>query len=119
MNIFSNYFFEGGFGLERETLRIDENGRLAQTPHHLQRDFCENQLEIITGVNDSVKNAIEELAEWDLSARKNLQKAVNIFIFIQILRIFQTHRKFLLPILLWKCQNSIIANSLNRSMANQ
>lgn len=76
MNTFSNYFFEGGFGLERETLRIDKNGRLAQTPHpfddpHLQRDFCENQLEIITVVNDSVKNAIEELAEWDLTARKN------------------------------------------------
>ncbi len=77
MNIFGNYFFEGGFGLERETLRIDKNGRLAQTPHpfdnpHLQRDFYENQLEIITGVNDSVKNAIEELAEWDLTARKKL-----------------------------------------------
>lgn len=77
MNIFSNYFFEGGFGLERETLRIDKNGRLAQTPHpfddpHLQRDFCENQLEIITGVNDSVKNAIAELAEWDLTARKKI-----------------------------------------------
>lgn len=77
MNTFSNYFFEGGFGLERETLRIDKNGKLAQTPHpfddpHLQRDFCENQLEIITGVNDSVKNAIAELAEWDLSARKKL-----------------------------------------------
>lgn len=77
MNTFSNYFFEGGFGLERETLRIDKNGRLAQTPHpfddpHLQRDFCENQLEIITGVNDSVKNAIAELAEWDLTARKKI-----------------------------------------------
>ncbi len=80
MNTFSNYFFEGGFGLERETLRIDKNGRLAQTPHpfddpHLQRDFCENQLEIITGVNDSVKNAIEELAEWDLTARKKLAES--------------------------------------------
>lgn len=28
MNIFSKYFFEGGFGLERETLRIDENSRV-------------------------------------------------------------------------------------------
>lgn len=77
MNTFSNYFFEGGFGLERETLRIDKNGRLAQTPHpfdnpHLQRDFCENQLEIITDVNDSVKNAVRELAEWDLTVRKKL-----------------------------------------------
>lgn len=66
--------------MERETLRIDKNGRLAQTPHpfhdpHLQRDFCENQLEIITGVNDSVKNAIAELAEWDLTARKKLAES--------------------------------------------
>lgn len=80
MNTFGKYFFEGGFGLERETLRINKNGRLAQTPHpfddpHLQRDFCENQLEIITGVNDSVKNAIAELAEWDLTARKKLAES--------------------------------------------
>ncbi|MCM1227814.1 MAG: glutathione synthase [Clostridium sp.] len=79
MNKFSKYFFEGGFGLERETLRLDKNGGLARTPHpfddpHLQRDFCENQLEIITGVNDSVKDAIAELAEWDLTARKKLSE---------------------------------------------
>lgn len=123
MNIFSNYFFDGGFGLERETLRIDKNGRLAQTPHpfddpHLQRDFCENQLEIITGVNDSVKNAIEELAEWELTARKKLAESGEKLLSIQILHIFQTHRKSLLPIPVWKYQNSIIANSLNRSTAN-
>ncbi len=123
MNIFSNYFFDGGFGLERETLRIDKNGRLAQTPHpfddpHLQRDFCENQFEIITGVNDSVKNAIEELAEWDLTARKKLAESGEKLLSIQILHIFQTHRKSLLPISVWKYQNSIIANSLNRSTAN-
>ncbi|MCM1530160.1 MAG: hypothetical protein NC093_09225 [Alistipes sp.] len=80
MNIFSKYFFEGGFGLERETLRLDKNGRLAQTPHpfddpHLQRDFCENQLEIITGVNASVKNAVAELAKWDMIAGKKLAES--------------------------------------------
>lgn len=47
MNTFSSYFFEGGFGLERETLRLDKNGRLAQTPHpfddpHLQRGILPN-----------------------------------------------------------------------------
>lgn len=84
----------------------------------LQRDFCENQLEIITGVNDSVKNAIEELAEWDLTARKKLAESGEKLLSIQILHIFQTHRKSLLPIPIWKYQNSIIANNLNRSTAN-
>lgn len=79
METFSDHFFEGGFGLERETLRLDKNGRLAQTQHpfddsHLQRDFCENQLEIITGVNDSVKNAIAELTYWDRIAREKLSE---------------------------------------------
>ena len=41
-------FYKGKFGLERETLRVDINGRLAQTPHpftedgNITRDFCEN-----------------------------------------------------------------------------
>ena len=43
----SKYYFSGKFGIERETLRIDSHGRLAQTPHpfgndeHITRDFCE------------------------------------------------------------------------------
>lgn len=45
--------FEGYFGLERETFRVDGANRFASPPHmfkddHLSRDFCENQLEIIT-----------------------------------------------------------------------
>ena len=53
----------GKIGLERETLRVDENGRLAQTPHPLgdsqtfTRDFCENQVEIVTPPSDSAEEA--------------------------------------------------------------
>jgi glutamate--cysteine ligase len=63
----NKYFLDGGFGIERETLRVDADGRLSQTPHpfeskHLERDFCENQLEIITPVCKSVGGAMDELA---------------------------------------------------------
>ncbi|MCF0106158.1 MAG: hypothetical protein HUJ53_05305, partial [Holdemanella sp.] len=49
---------KGNFGLEKEGLRVTEQGFLAHTPHpfdendaHIVRDFCENQTEINTGVN--------------------------------------------------------------------
>lgn len=55
----------GGFGLEKESLRVTMDGRLAQTPHpfsgdsHLDRDFCENQVEIITAPEKSVRSAVD------------------------------------------------------------
>ena len=72
-------FFNGNFGLERETLRVDKHGRLAQTPHpfndtHITRDFCENQIEIVTPVADSIDKAIEYLSELDKKARETLEK---------------------------------------------
>ena len=69
------YEHSGGFGLERETLRVDAGGRLAQTPHpfgedaHITRDFCENQIELITPVCDSVDAAVEALGRLDAQAR--------------------------------------------------
>ena len=71
--------FSGGFGLERETLRVDGSGRMANTPHpfddeRLTRDFCENQLEIITPVFGSVHEVIQSLAELDRLARQELSK---------------------------------------------
>ncbi len=60
---------EGEFGLEKESLRIDPNGYLAHTPHpfpndkHRDKDFCENQVEMITGVQYSVHAVWEELAD--------------------------------------------------------
>lgn len=71
--------FEGKFGLERETLRVDKNGRLAQTLHpfeddHLSRDFCENQLEIITPVCNSIDEMLDSLKELDSAANAVLKK---------------------------------------------
>ena len=47
---------EAEFGIERESLRISSGGRLAQTKHpfgdhrNIDRDFCENQVELIGDV---------------------------------------------------------------------
>lgn len=71
--------FKGKFGLERETLRVDKNGKLAQTMHpfkddNLSRDFCENQLEIITPVCDSIDDAVRSLSELSQNAESELNK---------------------------------------------
>ena len=76
----SKYYFSGKFGIERETLRTDSHGRLAQTPHpfgndkHITRDFCENQLELVTPGCSSVDEAVSALAELDKRARAELAK---------------------------------------------
>ena len=76
----NDLFYKGSFGIERETLRIDSNGRLAQTPHpfgedeRLTRDFCENQTEIVTPVCQSIDEAMEKLSELDTKARKILSE---------------------------------------------
>ena len=72
--------FRGKFGLERETLRIDERGRLAGTPHpfendeHITRDFCENQIEIITPVCSSIDEALDEMKKFDDIVSAELSK---------------------------------------------
>lgn len=61
------HIFDCKIGLEKESLRIDENGRFAQTEHpflgnlNIDRDFCENQVEIITNPADSPKEAYNEI----------------------------------------------------------
>ncbi|MDR1969004.1 MAG: glutamate--cysteine ligase [Burkholderiaceae bacterium] len=61
-------------GLEKESLRVLPNGQLALTPHpaalgaalthpHITTDFCESQLELVTGVHASVESALAELTE--------------------------------------------------------
>ncbi|MGN0616669.1 glutathione synthase [Ruminococcus flavefaciens] len=76
----SKYYYSGKFGIERETLRVDGQGRLAQTPHpfgndeHITRDFCENQVELVTPVCHSVDEAVEALAELDKRTREELAK---------------------------------------------
>ena len=74
----SKYFYSGKFGIERETLRTDNHGRLAQTPHpfdddeHITRDFCENQIELVTPVCSSIDDALAALAELDKKTRNVL-----------------------------------------------
>lgn len=76
----SKYYYSGKFGLERETLRVDSRGRLAQTPHpfgndeHITRDFCENQIELVTPVCGSIDETLGSLAELDKTARGELAK---------------------------------------------
>ena len=74
-----NEKFKGAFGIERETLRVDRNGRLAQTKHPftdkaITRDFCENQIELVTPVSDSIKGAISQLERLDRTVRETLAK---------------------------------------------
>ena len=55
------------FGLERESLRVRSDGTLADTPHpfpgdkQIDRDFCENQIEIITDVFTDAASLISQL----------------------------------------------------------
>jgi glutamate--cysteine ligase len=60
-------------GIEKESLRTDAGGRLADTPHpaalgsalthpHITTDYSEAQLELITGVHDTPQACEDELA---------------------------------------------------------
>ena len=61
-NIINESFYKCFYGLERETLRIDRHRRLASTPHqfngndNITKDYCENQLEIVTPVCEILLN---------------------------------------------------------------
>lgn len=72
------HLLEGNFGLEKEALRITEDGHFSHTPHpfpndpNIVRDFSENQTEINTGVHISPEGALEEL----LSHTRRIQKTL-------------------------------------------
>lgn len=72
------HMLEGYFGLEKESLRVTPEGFLAQTEHpfignpNIERDFCENQTELITDVSDSVEKAWEQLAALQKKAAETL-----------------------------------------------
>ncbi|MBR1752775.1 MAG: hypothetical protein IJ740_18215 [Ruminococcus sp.] len=75
----SQHLFSGAFGIERETLRIDQSGHLSKTPHpfdceHITRDFCENQIEIVTPVCESIDEAVSSLEELDRYTREILEQ---------------------------------------------
>lgn len=73
------YLRTGEFGLEKEGLRVTADGYLAHTPHPFEgdpkrdRDFCENQVEMITGVSDTVEGVIRELSDLHYGTLDQLQ----------------------------------------------
>lgn len=73
------HLLDANFGLEKESLRILEDGTMAKTVHPLDedkfivRDFCENQTEINTPVFNSAAKAVESM----YSLEKKLQKALS------------------------------------------
>lgn len=72
---------KGNFGLEKESLRVDEHGFLSQTKHpfpgdeHIVRDFAENQVEINTPVLQSAKEAVQCLNSYNIRIFKKLEES--------------------------------------------
>ena len=70
----------GNIGLEKENLRINENGYFAQSAHpfpndkNIVRDFCENQIEVNTGVSTSAEGVVNELTEYTRKIQKKLSE---------------------------------------------
>ncbi len=67
------------FGLEKESLRVTPDGLLAKTSHpftqsNVDRDFCENQVEMITAVHSDVKELFKELREIHSAVNRELKK---------------------------------------------
>ena len=66
-NIINN-IYKGRFGIEKESLRVNTDGFLSHTPHpfehnpHIDRDFCENQVEIVTDVFDDTSSVFNQLS---------------------------------------------------------
>lgn len=69
---------KGNFGLEKESLRIRQEGSISHSPHpfpgdaHIVRDFCENQTEINTSVAESAEEAVEMLAGYTRQIQQKL-----------------------------------------------
>ena len=72
--------FKGFFGIEKESLRVDERGYLSHTRHpfvnnpNIDRDFCENQVEIVTDVCDSIQSVYNRLTELHNTVIKTLDR---------------------------------------------
>lgn len=71
---------DGKIGLEKESLRIMENGELARTPDpfpndkHIVKDFCENQVEVNTDPWPKTEDVIRELVGHTKRVREELKK---------------------------------------------
>ncbi len=71
-NNYSKYVLRGKFGIEKENLRVNEDGTLALTPHpevfgdkkinpYIKTDFSESQVEVITPALDNIKDVYDYL----------------------------------------------------------
>jgi glutamate--cysteine ligase len=74
-------------GIEKESLRVRTDGTLAQTLHpvalgsalthpHITTDFSESQLELITGVHESVESCLEELTQIHQTVYRHIGEEV-------------------------------------------
>ena len=69
---------DGEYGLEVESQRVNEQGQLAQTPNpewkdpRIDLDFCESQIELITGVHTRIEDLLKELHELQAKVAKKL-----------------------------------------------
>lgn len=76
--IVNENWYRGEFGLEKESLRVNEAGYLSTACHpfgvddRIERDFCESQTEMITGVWNTVQGVCEELRDIHVQALKKL-----------------------------------------------
>ncbi len=82
---FSQLFNESTFGLEREMMRVNKDGRLALTPHpkklgdrsynpYFQTDFSESQIEIVTSVTGDVADLDRKLKALHQIAHLSLEE---------------------------------------------
>ena len=71
--------WEAKFGIEKESLRVTPEGFLAHTPHpfpdnpKIERDFCENQVEVITGADNSVEEMYAELCRLQTAVLRTMK----------------------------------------------
>ena len=74
--------FGGKFGLERETLRVTPQGYLSQTPHpfpgnpHIDRDFCESQIEIISPICTTISELYRAVECIDRETKEGRKQPV-------------------------------------------
>ena len=68
-NLKGNLWLKGQFGLEKENIRVDQNGHLAQMPHpdifgdklehpYITTDFSESQVEMVTPPLPNIREAL-------------------------------------------------------------
>ncbi len=75
-----NLILKGNIGLEKENLRVDNEGYLSQTAHpfpddeNIVRDFCENQVEVNTRVFKTTEEAIDDLKKYTIKIQKSLSE---------------------------------------------